>query len=70
MTQNPPTNKDRIQYRATPTLWDFHRSRSFMRVIRGPVGSGKSTACCWEIWRRAGEQKPSANGKRETAFLW
>lgn len=69
MIQTPPTNKDRIKYRATPILWDFHRSPAFMRVIRGPVGSGKSTACCWEVWRRANEQALSPNGKRQTAFL-
>jgi len=60
---------EHIVYDATEILTDFHLANDFMRVIRGPVGSGKSTACCWEIWRRAREQKPSANGKRQTAFL-
>jgi hypothetical protein len=40
-----------------------------MRVMRGPVGSGKTTGCCWEIWRCASEQAPAVNGKRQTAFL-
>lgn len=60
---------EEVAYNATEILTDFHLSNDFMRVIRGPVGSGKSTACCWEIWRRANEQAPAPNGKRQTAFL-
>ena len=42
---------------ATPAL--FHASDSFVRGIMGPVGSGKSVACCVEIFLRACEQRPS-----------
>lgn len=41
---------------------DFIRDDSFVRGIRGPVGSGKSTACCVEIMRRATRQKPGPDG--------
>lgn len=34
----------------------------------GPIGSGKSTGCCWEIFRRAQEQKPDAGGVRRTRW--
>lgn len=57
-----------MDYHSTPTLWRFHHSSAFVRVIRGPVGSGKSTASCWEIWRKANEQRPGADGIRRTRF--
>ena len=60
---------ERVEYTATPTLTAFHESKALVRIVRGPVGSGKSTACCWELWRRANEQPKAANGKRQTAFL-
>ncbi len=34
----------------------------------GPIGSGKSTACCAEILRRAQAQKPGRDGKRRTRW--
>ncbi len=37
-----------------------------MRVLMGPVGSGKSVTCSFEIIRRASMQKPDATGKRRT----
>lgn len=55
-------------YWATPTLSRFHKSTSFYRGIRGPVGSGKSTAASWEIHRRSREQTPSPEGRRKTRF--
>ena len=58
-----------IIYNASPTLSRFHLSDAFVRGIRGPVGSGKSTGRCWEIFRRAREQKPAPDGKRYTRFV-
>lgn len=60
---------EEIVYDATPTLSAFHRSDALIRIIRGPVGSGKSTGCCWELWRRGNEQRPAPNGKRQSAHL-
>ena len=37
---------------------DFHNSDAFVRGLLGPVGSGKSSACCVEIVMRALKQKP------------
>ena len=55
-----------ISYTPTPTVTRFMQSDRKMRVIMGPVGSGKSVACCFEIIRRASQQKPNANGIRKT----
>jgi hypothetical protein len=55
-----------ISYTPTPTVTRFMQSDRKMRVIMGPVGSGKSVACCFEIVRRASQQKPNAQGIRKT----
>lgn len=49
----------KVVYNASPTLSKFHRSNAFVRGVRGPVGSGKSTGASWEILRRAREQAPT-----------
>lgn len=54
---------------AGPALTKFHLSNSFVRALVGPYGSGKTTACCMEIFRRAAEQKPNAKGLRRTRWL-
>lgn len=36
-----------------PVAMAFHKSDAFFRGIRGPIGSGKSSTCMVEIWRRA-----------------
>ena len=41
-------------------LKSFMKDDCFFRGIRGPVGSGKSVACCVEIFRRALQQKKNA----------
>jgi len=63
------TTTREVRYRASRTLTNFHRSTAFVRGVRGPVGSGKSTAMCWEIMRRAREQIPGIDGKRHTRFV-
>lgn len=49
-------------------LRDFMKDNSFFRGLRGPVGSGKSVGCAVEIFRRALQQKPDANGVRKTRW--
>lgn len=56
-------------YRPPATLKRFHFDDSLVRVVRGPVGSGKSTGCAWEGFRRAHEQKVGPSGKRRTKGL-
>jgi len=54
-----------LKYRnVPPTVGRFFSSNAFVRGLRGPVGSGKSTACCFEIMRRAKEQQPAPDGIR------
>ena len=49
-------------------LKDFMKDSSFFRGIRGPVGSGKSVACCVEVFRRALEQKPNEDGVKRSRW--
>lgn len=49
-----------ITYIPEPTPALFHDDDSFVRAIMGPIGSGKSVACCVEIIRRAYEQEPTS----------
>ena len=51
-----------------PVARDFMRDESFVRGIRGPVGSGKSVTCCMEIMRKATMQKPNEQGIRRTRW--
>jgi hypothetical protein len=57
-----------VRYEAPPTLSDFLDSEDFVRVVVGPIGSGKSTACCLEILSRAMRQAPGPDGIRRTRF--
>lgn len=59
---------DKIRYVASPTLAMFHASNAMHRGVMGPVGSGKSTAMCVEIMRRAHEMVPNADGKRRSRW--
>ena len=61
--------KIEIRYLSSPTLWEFHQSTEFVRGVMGPVGSGKSTACCWEIFKRLQEQAPSSDGVRRSRWV-
>lgn len=49
-------------------LKQFMRDDSFWRGVRGPVGSGKSVACCVEVFRRALEQEPNDRGIRRSRW--
>ena len=49
-------------------LKDFMKDSSFFRGIRGPVGSGKSVACCVEVFRRALQQQKNSEGKRRSRW--
>ena len=51
-----------------PVARAFMRSNAFVRGIRGPFGSGKSTASIFEILRRAAEQPPGNDGIRRSRW--
>jgi hypothetical protein len=53
-----------LNFAGSPTVWDMINDPSFIRVIRGAVGSGKSTGMCAEIMRLAMCQEPAADGWR------
>ena len=56
-----------IDYTPPPTGEKFMKSDAKMRVLMGPVGSGKSVTCSFEIIRRAALQEPDrTTGKRRT----
>lgn len=57
-----------IRFDAPPTVARFMKSAAFVRVIGGPVGSGKTTGCLFELFRRAAEQAPGQDGLRYTRF--
>tara|TARA_R110000851_G_scaffold5992_3_gene24369 strand:- start:1165 stop:2682 length:1518 start_codon:yes stop_codon:yes gene_type:complete len=46
----------------------FLKDDTFFRGLRGPVGSGKSVACCVEVFRRALMQEKSPDGKRKSRW--
>lgn len=59
-----------LNYTAPPTLAEFMRSNQRIRIVRGPVGSGKSSAMVMELLRRALEQAPDPkDGIRRTRFV-
>ena len=49
----------KLDFSSAPTVGRFFNNDSFVRGLMGPVGSGKSYACCAEIFRRAVQQRPS-----------
>jgi len=53
-----------INYTAPPTCARFMRSEAFIRLIAGPVGSGKTTAIIHEMLRRSIEQHKAPDGYR------
>ena len=58
-----------IRYRPPgPVSKAFMLSDAFVRGIRGPFGSGKSTACVFEIMRRAREQPAGFDGVRRSRW--
>lgn len=51
-----------------PVAKAFLESSAFVKGIRGPFGSGKSTLCCADILDRAQAQAPGPDGIRRTRF--
>lgn len=51
-----------------PVARAFLKDDSFVRGLRGPLGSGKSTACIMDILRRGQLQAPGPDGKRRSRW--
>ena len=56
-----------LTYKAGPTGQRLLDSKKFVKVIMGPIGSGKSTVAIMDLLRRAIDQAPF-NGTRRTKF--
>lgn len=61
--------ENEISFVATPTMEDFMLSEAYVRLLAGPIGSGKSVCCVHELLRWATDQKPNRQGIRKTRFL-
>jgi hypothetical protein len=55
-------------YIAAPTMKEFHKADNFVRMLLGPIGSGKSVACCIEVLLRACKQPPNKEGIRRSRW--
>ena len=62
------TDDTTIDYEASPTCARFMSSDAFGRLLAGPVGSGKTLCCIFELLRRACEQEKAQDGYRYTRF--
>lgn len=56
-------------YVAPPTIARFMQSDASVRLLMGPVGSGKSVGDIMEIARRAAAQAPNRQGVRKTRWV-
>lgn len=57
-----------IDFTPHPVVKRFMESDAKMRVLMGPVGSGKSVGCSFEVIRRASQQAPDDRGIRKSRF--
>lgn len=58
-----------VEYTPSKTVAEFMQCDARMRVIQGPVGSGKSVGCVMEIPRRAAATPPGPDGIRRSRFV-
>lgn len=59
---------DNLRYVPNPTGAKFHTDDSFVKLIMGPYGSGKSTVCAQEIIRRACAMPVWYKGRRRSKW--
>jgi hypothetical protein len=58
-----------VNYKASHTAAKFHASKGFLRSMMGPIGSGKSVSCCFELFIKGQMQAPSHDGIRRTRMV-
>ena len=58
-----------LDFSASPTLSDFMRERSVVRLVWGPTGSGKTTACQTALMGSALQQPPDKEFVRRSRHL-
>lgn len=61
------SDKDKI-YIPSETGKIFHKSDSFVKLVMGPYGSGKTTMCLHDIVKRSCEMPAWSNGRRRSRF--
>lgn len=60
-----------ITYRpAGPVVEAFHKSKARFRGLMGPLQSGKSVACCIEVYEKAKEQVECSDGVRRSKWMF
>lgn len=57
-----------VKFDASPILHQYVTDRSYFSGIMGPLGSGKSVACCTKLMALAMEQLPDSEGWRRTRW--
>ena len=57
-----------INYKVSPTFARFHACKTRYKFVMGPVGSGKSSGCMWDLFFNAAEQTPDENGVRHSRY--
>lgn len=58
-----------MAFQASTTMWDMMNSPTYVRVLAGPVGSGKSVCASHELMKLAMMQEPNEHGERKTRSL-
>jgi hypothetical protein len=56
-------------YKSPPTIGRFMLDDSFVRGVMGPIGSGKSTGCVMEIYKRCLGQRRAPDGIRKSRWV-
>lgn len=57
-----------VTFEAPPTIAKFMKDDALVRIVVGPVGSGKTTGMLMELARRMTDEFPDARGVRKTRF--
>ncbi len=57
-----------FDYSFVPTVKKMRKDNRKIRIVMGPVGSGKSSGCMVELVSRAMEQKPNSIGERRSRW--
>jgi pantothenate kinase-related protein Tda10 len=57
-----------VVYRPSVTMKAYHKDDSFVRLLVGPIGSGKSVASVIEMLLKSFNQQPDSTGRRCTRW--
>lgn len=68
-THTPVAKDFTLNYAAYPTQARFHASNTFVRVLLGPVGGGKSSSTWIELFCKACAEHANADGVRSSVHL-